>query len=174
MPPNVTPTRRRGRNTEKILPGPNSVTRKQLQYRTYMHDVSIYHFQAYHIPMYNFRCDEIPYGCIEVAYLFNVFQNGGSALGIRVGNKVVEWMCYDRDVKDTSLYRMDIGPPTTTSNASMLFEHVAALPRDLAKVRGQNASMEDQDWNDSLLKAVRCPVKVKVKLTWRRYGTALK
>jgi hypothetical protein len=189
------PTPKRHGGNEKPILGRNGMKLKQLQYRSYRHDIAIYHFQAYYISVHNFRSilrrkehgyvgvllgvdhpgyykaivdgDEMAEGCLEVGYLVNVFQNGGSALGFCMGNNVVEWLCFDRDIKASILDRTDVG----TSTLQMLFDYTGSVAKGLTKHRVKGADLEHKGWYESLLKAERSPAMLK--LSWKTFATEL-
>ncbi|KAI4702014.1 hypothetical protein J4E81_002375 [Alternaria sp. BMP 2799] len=182
----------------KPIPGPNGNKLKQAQYfRFAKNDVAIYHYHASFIsvtklrsllnrPSHGFVCalrsddpfckkfvpagDEIPPGCLEVGYLADVFQLGGSALGFRTGDNVVEWLCFDRDIKASILDNLDIDTPT----AKMLFEHVADIGRSptTSKCSRRLVWTEHRDWFDALERAGRIPMRVGVR--WTGFGERLR
>ncbi|KAH7383881.1 hypothetical protein BKA66DRAFT_387586, partial [Pyrenochaeta sp. MPI-SDFR-AT-0127] len=180
--------------------GPNGMKLKQIQFRSYIHDVAIYHFQAWFISVRDFclmlnrhehgyvdtllsydpmlrlavpipEGDEVPEGCIEAAYLPNVFQHGGAALGFRVGNNVVEWVCFDRPIDDLIFKRLDINN-RDPNGPQVLFHHVANLPKGNSGRMVKGANLEHKGWHDSLWKADHR--RVRVDLTWRTFGTELR
>ena len=171
---------------------------KQIQYRSYMAVIEIYHFQAYHISVHDFRSflnredhgyvdtllsddpmssipapgdDEMSAGCIEVGYLPSVFQHGGSALGFRVGDNLVEWMCFDQPINGLVLNRVDIRDLGGSNGKLMLFDLVATLPKGITERRVKGSNAEHKAWHDSLLRAGHR--RVKLGLTWKNYGTEL-
>ncbi|KAI4907176.1 hypothetical protein J4E90_009678 [Alternaria incomplexa] len=184
----------------KPIPGPNGNKLKQAQYfRFAKNDVVIYHYRASFIsvpklrsllnrPAHGFVCalrsddpfgkkpvpagDEIPPGCLEVGYLADVFQLGGSALGFRTGDNVVEWLCFDRDIKAGILDNLDIDTPTATGG--MLFEHVADIGRSptTSKCSRRLVWTEHRDWYDALERAGRIPMRVGVR--WTGFGERLR
>ncbi|KAF7577546.1 hypothetical protein TUN199_10436 [Pyrenophora tritici-repentis] len=134
--------------------GPNGIKLKQAQYYRFPSTIRIYHYSASYLSLHTFKSlfrgrahgyvaallgsddplsrnllttatDIIPEGALEVGYLPSVFVHGGSALGFCVGNGVVEWLCFDRDIKESILDRLDIN----TKAQKMLFEHVADLEK---------------------------------------------
>lgn len=169
---------------------------KQIQYRSYMHEITIYHFQEYHISLHNFRSllnrqhgyvdtlvsfdplismpgpegDEVPEGCIEVGYLPSVFQHGGSALGFRVENNMVEWMCFDRPINEMILNTLDVRD-LCPGVKLMLFDRVASLDKGISERRVRGATPEHKAWHKSLWKAEHR--RVRVGLTWKHFGTEL-
>ncbi|KAI4646434.1 uncharacterized protein J4E79_010496 [Alternaria viburni] len=184
----------------KPIPGPNGNKLKQAQYfRFAKYDVAIYHYRASFIsvpklrsllnrPSHGFVCalrsddpfrkkpvpagDEVPSGCLEVGYLADVFQLGGSALGFRTGDNVVEWLCFDRDVRASILDNLDIDTPTATGG--MLFEHVADIGRSptTSKCSRRLVWTEHRDWYDALERAGRIPMRVGVR--WTGFGERLR
>ncbi|KAI4679943.1 uncharacterized protein J4E88_005833 [Alternaria novae-zelandiae] len=184
----------------KPIPGPNGNKLKQAQYfRFAKNDIAIYHYHASFIsvpklrsllnrPTHGFVCalrsddpfckkpvpagDEIPPGCLEVGYLVDVFQLGGSALGFRTGDNVVEWLCFDRDIKASILDNLDIDAPTATGG--MLFEHVADIGRSptTSKCSRRLVWTEHRDWYDALERAGRIPMRVGVR--WTGFGERLR
>ncbi|KAI4625441.1 hypothetical protein J4E80_002572 [Alternaria sp. BMP 0032] len=182
----------------KPIPGPNGNKLKQAQYfRFAKNDVAIYHYRASFIsvaklrsllnrPSHGFVCalrsddpfhkkpvpagDEIPPGCLEVGYLADVFQLGGSALGFRTGDNVVEWLCFDRGIKANILDNLDIDTPM----AKMLFEHVADIGRSptTSKCSRRLVWTEHRDWFDALERAGRIPMRVGVR--WTGFGERLR
>jgi hypothetical protein len=170
---------------------------KQVRYYQFQHAIAIYHYQASFISFKQFRSlltrkdhgyvwalrsddpfcnvpvppgDEVPAACIEVGYLTNVFQRGGSALGFRIGGDVVEWLCFDKDVTTLLLDRLDIN----TSTARMLFDHVADIERAAFTTRTSKKLLytDHKDWYDALARAWRVPLDFA--LSWRTFGTELK
>ncbi|CAO2650183.1 Nn.00g014750.m01.CDS01 [Neocucurbitaria sp. VM-36] len=193
---NIIIPKRRG--AERPIYGPNGMKLKQIQFRSYIHDIGIYHFQAYFVSLYNFRFvlnrkdhgyvdtllsydplhdqpvpagDEIPVGCIEVVYMPNVFQHGGSALGFRVGANVVEWMCFDRDVDEPILKTLETDRQDPKGGKLMLFDHVADLLRGVQERRIRGTNLEHRTWHESL--RVAGHRRVMVNLTWKTFGTGL-
>ncbi|KAI4957315.1 hypothetical protein J4E86_005789 [Alternaria arbusti] len=184
------------------IPGPNGNKLKQAQYfRFAKNDIAIYHYRASFIsvpklrsllnrPSHGFVCalrsddpfckksvpagDEIPPGCLEVGYLADVFQLGGSALGFRTGDNVVEWLCFDRDIKASILDNLDIDTPTATAKGEMLFEHVADIGRSptTSKCSRRLVWTEHRDWYDALERAGRIPMRVGVR--WTGFGERLR
>lgn len=173
---------------------------KQIQYRSFKHDITLHHFQAWYLPVRNFCLtlnrqehgyvdtllsydpiirlqqsvpdgDEIPKGCMEVAYLYNVFRNGGSALGFRIGNNVVEWVCFDCPIDDLILKKVKIDNPHP-DGPQLLFHHVANLPKGTMQRLVKGANLEHKGWYDSLWNAYHRPVKFE--LTWKNFGNDLK
>ncbi|KAF1848985.1 uncharacterized protein K460DRAFT_277613 [Cucurbitaria berberidis CBS 394.84] len=182
---------------QKVI-GPNGIKLKQIQFRSYMHDIAVYHFQAYFISIENFRSllnrpdhgyvdtllgldplhdkplpegDEPPEGCVEVGYMPNAFQHGGSALGFRVGENIVEWMCFDRAIDDIILQKIDVGNQGPKGKV-MLFDHVADVLRGVPERRVRGANLEHKGWHDSLWKAEHRPNRLS--LTWKNFGTELR
>ncbi|CAN9455301.1 unnamed protein product [Alternaria sp. RS040] len=185
----------------RSLRGPKGIKLKQVQYHKFEDDVVIYHYAASFISVSDFRSlltrqqhgyvnyllgpdplaskpdpsgDELPLGCLEVGYLPSVFVLGGSALGFRLDSNspTIEWLCFDRDVKDSILELLDIN----THAQRMLFEHVASLPRAPAPAPEKKwdrrlAYTEHKDWYESLKQAGRRPFRLG--LTWRRWGTEM-
>ncbi|KAJ4372941.1 hypothetical protein N0V83_003232 [Neocucurbitaria cava] len=178
--------------------GPNGTKLKQVQYWSYMHDIDLFHFQAYFATIHMFRTalsrqdhgyvdtlfsndpvhdlpvpegDEVPADCVEVAYMRGVFQRGGSALGFRVGKNVVEWMCFDRALDDIILTKLETNRLNVQGSAVMLFDHVANVPRGVQERRVRGTTTEHRSWHVSLCLAGNRPVKVY--LTWKTFGTEL-
>ncbi|KAF7676084.1 hypothetical protein GT037_005589 [Alternaria burnsii] len=181
------------------LRGPKGTKLKQVQYHKFEYDVVIYHYAASFISVSDFRSlltrqqhgyvnyllgpdplaskpdpsgDELLPGCLEVGYLPSVFVLGGSALGFRLDSHppTIEWLCFDRDVKDSILELLDIN----THAQRMLFEHVASLQRAPAPEKKWDrrlAYTEHKDWYESLKEAGRRPFRLG--LTWRRWGTEM-
>lgn len=182
---------------------------KQIQYRSYQREIEIYHFQAKYMLLRDFRRllnrdkhgyiavldgpgkpleanfvnddDKPPKGCIEAAYLPNVFRqanrtgSSGSALGFRTGENI-EWLCFDQPIKETILNKwiykiVDPGEVSGCSD-SKLFDLVAYMPKGLEERKVRGANEEHKQWHDSLLKAVHRPVKLK--LTWKNCSKDLK
>jgi hypothetical protein len=104
-------------------PTPSPAVPPQIQFRSYQHDIQIYHIHIHILPLRRVRHlmrahpdytatltgsdplqhavrtegDEIPFGSIEAAYLPGVFHGAGSALGVRVWRGArgrVEWFCF--------------------------------------------------------------------------------
>jgi hypothetical protein len=177
--------------------GPNGNKLKQVRYYQFQNAIAIYHYQASFISFKQFRSlltrkdhgyvwalrsndpfckvpvppgDEVPATYIEVGYLANVFQRGGSALGFRMGGDVVEWLCFDKDIKTLLLDRLDVN----TSTARMLFDHVADIERAAFTSRASKKLLytDHKDWYDALERAVRVPLDFA--LSWRTFGTELK
>jgi hypothetical protein len=179
----------------RVPHGPNGMKLKQVQYHQLSGPIAIYHFQASYISVSNFRSllkrqehgyvttllnvdplfykpiidgDEMPASCLEVGYLSDVFVAGGSALGFRLGNGMVEWLCFDRDIKASILDQIDVG----TDMYRMLFEHVGdTLRPEMGPNRRVLGSTEHRDWFGCLKGAGRKPARLSI--TWRNYGTAL-
>ncbi|KAI4942723.1 hypothetical protein J4E91_009892 [Alternaria rosae] len=180
------------------IPGPNGNKLKQVQYFRFAHnDIAIYHYQASFIPVlklrslldrkdHGFVCalrsddpfrmkpvppgDEVLPGCLEVSYLANVFQLGGSALGFRTGDTVIEWLCFDRDIKTSILDKLDVN----TATAKMLFEHVADIERSpfTSKWSRKLVWTEHRDWYDALTRAGR--IQMRFAMSWRGFGEKLR
>lgn len=177
---------------------PNGVKLKLKQhvYYKFKNDVVIYHFRASFVSVERFRSlwnreqhgyvdsllgddrlgaqsdadgNEIPEGCIEACYMLGVFQHGGSALGFRLGNGTVEWLCFDRDIMATVIDKVNIQTPT----AKMLFDDVGSVakPAFINKSR-KLPYTEHRDWFESLRLAGKRPLSLV--LTWRNRGTELK
>ncbi|KAF1837703.1 hypothetical protein BDW02DRAFT_627802 [Decorospora gaudefroyi] len=160
----------------RIYHGPNGIKLKQIQYHKYHHDIPIYHTSQpppTHLtrrshgyvaqllstdPLHNKPVtdgDEIPAGCMEVVYLVDVFQHGGSAVGYRVGGDVVVWLCFEGDVRGSVLGEGG-------------FDLVGFVWRpEGKKVRGS----EHRAWNVALRSAGRRPVRLRV--SWRRFESEM-
>jgi hypothetical protein len=194
----------------KIHQGPARL--RQIQYRSYQVDIQIYHFRADYISVHNFRKllsrqrdgyidtligtdtlaseqfvpngDELPVGCIEVAYLPGVFpkQNthstSGSALGFRVGNNTIQWFCFDRPIQDsllntwawdTNVHDVRVMQTSAQKSECKLFDIVARIDKGLKQRRVKGANKEHKQWHDSLWHARLRPVRVR--LTWKSYAT---
>jgi hypothetical protein len=177
----------------RVPHGPHGMKLKQVLYYQFTQPVKIYHFQASFITISDFRFllnrqehgyvstllsadpltdkplmdgDEMPNECLEVGYLRDVFVNGGSALGFRLGNNTVEWMCFDRDIRTSILDKIDV----RTVVYPKLFEHVG----DTLRPEGSGRKVwftEHRDWFECLKEAGRKPVRVSI--TWCTYGTEL-
>lgn len=110
--------------------------------------------------------DEIPRGCIEVAYLTGVFHNAGSALGFRMGDDVVRWSCFDRPITEAILDKSFVEPDLSGNNK--LFDHVGTVSKGICVRRVKGSYPEHKGWHESLWKAMARPVKLR--LTWRNSG----
>ena len=179
----------------RVIRGPNGIKLKQQPYYKFNVDIAIYHYCASFLSLHNFKAllqrpqhgyvdallgedetlaqnllttpdDTLPAGCLEVGYLPGVFVRGGSALGFRLGTGVVEWLCFDRDVKAIILDKLDIN----TATQRMLFEHVADLarPETLTKTTRKLPYTEHRDWYESLKGAGRR--RFMLGLSWRSFG----
>ena len=179
----------------RAIRGPNNIPLKQQPYYKFNVDIAIYHYCASYLSLHNFKAllqrpqhgyvdallgeddtlaqnllttadDTLPAGCFEVGYLPGIFVRGGSALGFRLGTGVVEWLCFDRDVKATILDKLDIN----TATQRMLFEHVADLakPETLTKTTRRVPYTEHKDWYESLKGAGRR--RFVLGLSWRNFG----
>jgi hypothetical protein len=183
---------------------------RQIQYRSYQVDIQICHFRADYISVPDFRKllnrqrdgyidnlfgtdtlaveqfvptgDELPVGCIEVAYLSGVFPKtnkpttAGSALGFRVGNRKIEWFCFDRSILasilnswvwDTSIHDLRVVQIVEPNIHHKIFDIVALVDKGLKERRVKGANAEHKQWHDSLWDAKRRPVKLK--LTWKNF-----
>jgi hypothetical protein len=189
-----TKTETKKKNKPRVPRGPYGMKLKQTRYHQFTHNVSIYHFQASFISISTFRSllkrqehgyvstlfspdplankpvmdgDEMPVECMEVGYLRDVFVAGGSALGFRVGNNTVEWMCFDHDIKPSILDKVDVH----NSVYPMLFEHVGDTERPAAGKGRKVQFTEHRDWYECLKGAERKPFTLSI--TWRKYGTEM-
>lgn len=208
---------RRRNSTTSVSPGRGSqgpARLKQIQYRSYQHEILIYHFRTKHLSVSEFRSllsrdthgyvdtlistdtlaqkpvpkgDKVPRNCIEAAYFPNVFsQNGarstGSALGFRVGNNVIDWVCFDRPI-DTSILDSWIGFKTPfglqvhaqdivpANHPRRLFDLVGSMPKGISQRRVRGANYEHKQWHDALWEAkLRL---MTLRLTWRNYTAEL-
>jgi hypothetical protein len=169
---------------------------KQIQYHRFIHSIPIYHFQASFISISNFKAllnrkehgyvstllsadplfntpitdgDEIPDFCLEVGYLRDVFVAGGSALGFRLGNGMLEWMCFNRDIKASILDKLDVD--VGMSVYPMLFEHVGDTLRPEGKGRKVRFP-EHREWFEGLKGAER--ENLRLSVTWRAYGADMR
>ncbi|KAF2832333.1 hypothetical protein CC86DRAFT_272323, partial [Ophiobolus disseminans] len=110
--------------------------------------------------------DKTPRHCIETAYVPNIFtQHGqrstGSALGFRVGHKVIEWVCFDRPV-DVSILNSWIATVTPdclkvqalnvapADDPRRLFDLVGTMPKGIQERRVRGANYEHKQWHTSL------------------------
>lgn len=117
--------------------------------------------------------DEIPDGCIEVAYLDSVFTPSGSALGFRTGKDMVQWLCFDRAVDVQILFKTDVEVKNSTSaDMRMLFDHVASLAKYPGQAKQRRANVEYKGWWRSLSTAELRPRRVR--LEWRGSGKGLR
>jgi hypothetical protein len=189
-----TKTETKKKNKPRVPRGLYGMKLKQIRYHQFTHNVSIYHFQASFISISTFRSllkrqehgyvstlfspdplankpvmdgDEMPVECMEVGYLRDVFVAGGSALGFRVGNNTVEWMCFDRDIKASILDKIDV----QTSVYPMLFEHVGDTERPAAGKGRKVQFTEHRDWYECLKGAER--KLFTLSITWRKFGTEM-
>jgi len=183
----------------RAIRGRNGIKLKQHPYYKFNVDIAIYHYCASYLSLHNFKAllqrpqhgyvdallgeddtlarnllttadDTLPPGCLEVGYLPGVFAHGGSALGFRLGNRVVEWLCFDRDVKAIILDKLDIN----TATQRMLLEHVGDLakPETLNKTTRKVPYTEHRDWYESLKGAGRR--RFVLGLSWRNFGWELR
>lgn len=129
--------------------------------------------------------DDIPDGCIEAAYLPNIFTFGGgaktapgSALGFRVGEHKIEWACFHKPIDKTILHswgwdaqteQVRFGAP---DDANRLFEQVAYIPKGVSGVKVIGANEEHKAWFDALRWAELRSVHLKV--TWKGRVKALR
>ncbi|KAF9729478.1 hypothetical protein PMIN06_009388 [Paraphaeosphaeria minitans] len=107
--------------------------------------------------------DDVPIGFTEVAYLFNVFRDrgsahvGGSALGFRLLDEDrIEWMCFDRPVGN-------LLSGATTNEGVHLFEKVADLERgdDIRRLKGTVGGWpEHRQWCNGLENATKPLLKL--------------
>ena len=165
---------------------------RQHIYYKFKKDVVIYHFRASFVSVEQFRSlwnreqhgyvdsllgndllgdksdadgDETPEDCIEACYMLGVFQQGGSALGFRLGNGTVEWVCFDRDIMATIINK--------TPTDELLFDHVASVSKPAYINKSRKVPYtEHRDWFESLRSARKRPLSLA--LTWRNRGTELK
>ncbi|KAF2651802.1 hypothetical protein K491DRAFT_781601 [Lophiostoma macrostomum CBS 122681] len=156
---------------------------QQLQYRSYKYDIPLYHYSAYIMPvrlllntfrrashgyhhtylgldpLHNLKTpkgDDPPPGRIEVAYLRNVFQGKGSAIGFRdKQNNRIEWLCFVEPSE--CLIEEARGP-----RGEKLFELVGEMPKD---GKGEQGNKEHREWFESVTWGVR--KSERLVLTWR-------
>ncbi|KAF2260936.1 hypothetical protein CC78DRAFT_384061 [Lojkania enalia] len=155
---------------------------QQLQYRSYRYPITIYHFSDYLMPFRDFKNghqkselgyvhsligpdpqyhmpveegDKLPPGRFEVAYLPNVFQHKGCAVGFRDGtfNKI-EWLCFRSPIQ------------TLLEEASAewnepVFDKVAILEKGGTGVKGHP---EHRRWFESVQNCRIKNVRLKLKL----------
>jgi hypothetical protein len=182
---------------------------KQIQYRSYQATIQIYHFRADYMSVSTFRNllnrhkdgyidklvstdtlrteqfiptgDELPAGCIEVAYLPSVFPKtsattSGSALGFRMPNNIIEWLCFDRLIEtsllecwvcDRSTRAVRAKQKSDESNEVRLFDLVGFLGKGMERRRVRGGNKEHKLWHDGLWAARRRTVRLR--LTWRNY-----
>jgi hypothetical protein len=126
--------------------------------------------------------DELPVGCIEVAYLPGVFPKtttatSGSALGFRIGNNVIEWVCFDHPIQESILNcwvcdkmtrETRIMHNVDPNNERKMFDLVAFLGKGIEQRRVKGAHAEHKQWHDSLWGAKLRPFKLR--LTWKSFG----
>lgn len=180
---------------------------KKLHYWRYKHTISIYHFHASYMSLKTFKSDlkpetrytktlygfdplhhtvvpsgdEVPNKIIEVAYLPAVFSRAGSALGFRIGNNMVEWLCFDGAIDKSYLNKLYIEEGTArlaetsseldSSDVRKLFDLVAFVEKDTASLK-RGTQTEHKRWFGSFVGAkMRAS---KVRLSWRNFGTDLK
>ncbi|KAF1917682.1 hypothetical protein BDU57DRAFT_404278, partial [Ampelomyces quisqualis] len=176
---------------------------KQIQYRSYQRVIEIYHFRATYLSVFDFRNllrrdahgymdtlvgsdtllkdqyippgDEVPAGCIEVAYLPGVFPrrkvSDGSALGFRMGNANIEWFCFERCISGEILERWMWDPESRKvqiaeggvvdeNDPRLLFDRVASLGKGTERRVVKAAHKEHNQWHGSLWDAKLRRVKV--------------
>jgi hypothetical protein len=93
---------------------------------------------------------------LEVAYLRNVFQGKGSAIGFRdKQNNRIEWLCFVQPAE--SLIEQARGPC-----GEKLFELIGVMPKDGT---GEQGNREHREWFDSVPWGVRKPERMV--LTWK-------
>jgi hypothetical protein len=168
---------------------------RQLQYRSYVYEVVIYHYPYKLLPLRHFESrltcadhgfiarlvsddpiayiarpegDEIPDGFYEVAYLKNVFQARGSALGFRVpvstgaGSGKIEWLCFERGVQQ----ELDMWTIETLSKEKMeisLFDKVGTLSKGPVIRKGTvTGYREHREWYEALERAKHPRVKIAI------------
>ncbi|PSN72119.1 hypothetical protein BS50DRAFT_657936 [Corynespora cassiicola Philippines] len=158
----------------------------QLQYRSYLHPMSIYHVSIaimplkelfYHLknseigflrtmigedpPSSPAEGDETPFGSIEVIYMPLVLAKGGSSLGFRITDgkkKTIEWLCFGGPVQDR-IEGME-------KDGHRVFDFVAKLEKSDSPKRGVvSGHKEHRDLFESLeYGELRL---FNLKLTWR-------
>ncbi|KAF2278883.1 uncharacterized protein EI97DRAFT_222582 [Westerdykella ornata] len=138
---------------------------RQLKYRNFNSTIRLYHFSAHRITLAEFKRswaarhkyyshsgivddtfkndpvtegDEIPPGCLEVAYLPRVFQNGGSAIGIRSANSI-HWFCFRKSANSLIDNAIDL-------HSEPLFDMVASVEKNPEDYYGS----EHWRWYESL------------------------
>ncbi|KAF9697594.1 hypothetical protein EKO04_004080 [Ascochyta lentis] len=187
-------------------PHNNIVGLQVIQYRSYQRDISVYHLHTHVLsfrlictalqsqkeyldkltgfdPLHNLEVvegDEISPGCIEAAYLPNVFHGHGSALAIRTKQEPgrVEWFIFSGPVDDTVLSQLVFtnGSWALQQNISLedtrkIFDIVGYVEKGLATRTVKGANREHKGWHDSLCAAEER--KKTLKLTWRGFGANL-
>ncbi|KAF2133807.1 hypothetical protein P153DRAFT_278272, partial [Dothidotthia symphoricarpi CBS 119687] len=180
---------------------------KQANYWRYKQTISIYHFRTSHMSLNSFKSilrpdtgytgtlysfdplkstptphgDEIPNNSVEAAYLPAVLSRTGSALGFRVGNDAVEWLCFKGAVNETLLDKLFMDGQTVRledaehelhpDDPRKVFDLVAYLEKDAGQSK-RGAHTEHKRWYLSF--AVAEERAVKVRLTWKNFGADLK
>ncbi|OAG00167.1 uncharacterized protein CC84DRAFT_362019 [Paraphaeosphaeria sporulosa] len=173
------------------LQNPYHAPLRQIQYRSYLKTIELYHYSHQVLPISRFEemfaaqtpgfvrrlesrdtlCDkngqeknhvpdgdEVPIGFTEVAYLFNIFRNrgsaqaSGSALGFRfLDEDRIEWMCFDRPVDN-------LLSGATANDGRHLFQKVADLERGDGSTRWKGTVggwPEHRQWCNALDNATR-------------------
>lgn len=103
--------------------------------------------------------DEMPPGRLEVAYLPNIFQGKGSAIGFRDHeHNTIEWLCFSNPSEE------HIAKAQGQSGES-LFDKVAELEKG---GKGEKGHPEHRAWFESVQHGAR--KSVRLKLTWKRAG----
>lgn len=183
---------------------------RQIQYRSYQHEIQIYHFREQKVSISDFRSllrrdvhgyvdtlvgtdtlakkhhfvpegDEIPENRVEVAYLPNVFtyqrsKSYGCALGFRTGDKLIDWVIFDRPIEDIILnswmwvvtndgVQVHVRNNVHPDHPRKLFDHVGGMPKGITARRVKGVNPEHKQWHDSLWAAKLRPLKLK--LTWK-------
>ncbi|KAF2249928.1 hypothetical protein BU26DRAFT_563820 [Trematosphaeria pertusa] len=163
---------------------------RQLQYRSYQYTIIIYHYNNYAQPLEDFKRslsrdrngyisnlfskdtltgfpvaegDEVPENSVEVAYLPNVFQHRGSALGFRSFSKDrIEWLCFKCPVEQLINNWTIVYPGGVLRKP---FDKVATLERGETGRKGTvKGHPEHRAWYEALAEAWE-PV-VPLRLTW--------
>jgi len=181
---------------------------RQLQYRSYIYELTIYHYPHHLIPLRLFEArltrvqhgfiarlvsddpiahisrpegDEVPDGCYEVAYLKNVFQNRGSALGFRIagaqeegeksigkeaGDGKIEWLCFERGIQPELSSWSVLQTPGRKDSEIDLFDEVGILSKaEVLKKGTVTGHVEHRAWYEALEQAWH--PKVKLTLTYK-------
>jgi hypothetical protein len=137
-------------------------------------------------PLHNLKAvggDEVPPGCIEVAYLPSVFHGHGSALALRTPQHQgrVEWLIFIAPVDQSFLaqvFTTDNGgswtlePLLHPNDPRKVFNLVGFCEKGLATRTVRGTNREHKGWHDSLCRAEEW--KQTLKLTWKGFGTDLK
>lgn len=114
---------------------------------------------------------------IEVGYLPGVFpitrRISGSALGFRMNNGTIEWLCFNLPIDDIlatwvwkkKSQRVIADTFVKCESKCKLFDKVARIEKGLKDRRVKGAHPEHKYWHDSLLDAKH--PRVSLKLTWK-------